>query len=285
MKSKSKLFLMLIGGVNIISLFSTFNLNQKSNLSVFSWYQDQLRQPSSTFSKMNSWGIGTIFQYLSLDESPDDITAFLKSAQANNKKVYFLTGQPEWGLDIQANQIKHFIKEISCYNTTNLPQTPLEGIVIDVEPYLLDEFKVDSKMTMSIFTQSMVEAYKYANQRQLKVIICIPYYFDTMGFNEELEQLIRDASDSIAVMNYYRNKEIQHIETEANLSRRYNKPIITIYELQPADQHTIIDMNTYNQLGVPVVYNNLKQVVNAYKGQDLYGSFHEFKTLVQLTTD
>ena len=174
---------------------------------------------------------------------------YLKMAHEMNKHVYFLTGEPEWALDENAKEIKKLIRQIETYGE----QPSLQGVVIDIEPYLLEEFKYQPEEVMENYTKGLIEAYRFAKLYRLKVIVCIPYYLDTLGFTQQLESIIKFGSDAVAVMNYYRGKENEHIETELKLSQLYNKPIISIYELQKPCTQGLIDMNTYHQLGLQAV--------------------------------
>lgn len=99
---------------------------------------------------------------------------------------------------------------------------------------------------------------------------------DTLGFTAELERIIRDASDAVAVMNCFRGKEKEHMRTEAQISLKDRKSIITIYELQPPGKHGLSDQNTYYHQGIPAAYQNYRQVKQAYPHQEVDIAFHEY---------
>lgn len=158
----------------------------------------------------------------------------------------------------------------------------LQGIVLDIEPHTLKEFKENPKAVMTSFVKCLKVTYAFAKQKSLTVIVCLPYYYDTLGFTAELETIIRKAADEVAVMNYYRDKEIEHIQTEAKLCSRYGKPIHTIYELQPPGKHGLTDQNTYYNQGLQAVSKNFKKIQAVYTKQDIRHSFHEYRFFKEL---
>lgn len=265
-----------------ILLFKFTSNNLKYDTSIFSWHVEQLQAPDETFDLLKTNDVNTIFQYLAHDHPVNEVTDFIREAVKYEKNVYFLTGEPEWALDPEATELIQWIEQIGQYQSKSNYQDALRGIVVDVEPYLLEEFAEDPQAVMTTFVTSMQTAYKVAQSYQLEVIVCIPYYFDTLGFTEELELIIRDASDKLAVMNYYRDKEVEHLKTESEMSQHYNKPILNIYELQPPGQHDLIDQNTYYNYGIQAAYDNFNQLKEAYPQLEIDVSFHEYRYFKEL---
>lgn len=269
-----KMGLGLIAGL-LLSKLTSHTINHR--VSVFSWYGGQLQQPNETFIELEKYDIDTIFQFISHKDSQEHLEFFLETASRYEKDVYFLTGEPEWALEEYADELVKVIQRVGYFRESSKYESALKGVVVDVEPYLLEEFKSNPQQVMKDYVVSMISAYQAAQYYDLDMIVCIPYYFDTMGFSDELEIIIREASDSVAVMNYYRDKEVEHLQTEARLSSKYHKPIITIYELQPPGEHDLSDKNTYYHQGIRAVYNNFNQTKRAFKQQDIFLSFHEFR--------
>ena len=248
--------------------------------SVFSWYEEQVINFDDTFRTLSTLKVSTIYQFISYNPDVELIDDFLESATKYEKNVYFLTGEPEWALDPEATELKAYIETINMFKKKH---TSLKGIVIDVEPQSLDEYQESPAEVMSLFVQAMKTAYTAAHKVGLEVVLCLPNSLDTLGFEKDLDILIRDASDSVAIMNYHRGQEIERIETEAILSAKYNKPIINIYELQPAGTFDLTEENTYFNHGVTAVYENYKYMKNVFDTQEIFLSLHEFFLLRMLT--
>lgn len=275
-----------LGGSVILStcfLLKLTSSSPKYDISVFSWHNEQLQRPHETFELLERHAVDAVFQYLSLDHSVAEATHFIEKAADFKKDIYFLTGEPEWALDPTATELIEWIKQIGHYQDNQTSRESLKGIVLDVEPFLLAEYKQDPQAVMTTYVASMQAAYKAAKVYQLEVIVCVPYYFDTLGFTEELESITRDASDKLAVMNYYRGKEMEHLQTENEISHRYNKTIINIYELQPPGQHDLTDQNTYYNYGIHAAYDNFQQLKRFFSHQRIELAFHEFEYFKKLS--
>lgn len=290
-KKRIKLMPLWLGSAALLTIFSMLKLanhHTSYNTSVFSWFEEQLKNPNHTFDVLEKNGANTIFQYMSFDSSSQNIDHFVATAAKYDKDVFFLTGEPEWALDPEAKELIQIIKQIADSrpvgeSTTSQIEQIVKGVVIDVEPYLLPEFKENPEHVMTSYVKSMLVAYQTAKAHDLEVIVCVPYFFDTMGFTHELEFLIREASDKLAVMNYYRDEEIENLKVESQISRKYNKEIITIYELQPPGSHDLTDQNTYYHLGLKAVNENFKQLSQAFSPQTINLSFHEFRYFEKLS--
>lgn len=237
--------------------------------SVFSWFASELKNPESVFTLMKQYKVDAVFQHVAPTDTPLAIERYLEIASHYKKGVYLLAGEPEWAL--------YPAKLVAAIQKAG----PFAGIVVDVEPYLLEEFNREPKKVMATFVASMRKAYQVAKAKRLAFVLCVPYFYDTLGFEQELEELARDCCDGLMVMNYYRGKELEHIQREAQLCRKYGKTLSTIYELQPPGMHDLKDENTYYNVGIESAYNNFNKLKQAIPKTGL--SFHEFRYFKELS--
>ena len=157
-----------------------------------------------------------------------------------------------------------------------------KGVVYDVEPYLLEEWKQEPWTVMDSLAEGMREAVLLAHEKGLEVIYCIPYYYDTLGLTSQLETLVRDCCDQVAVMNYYRGKEAEHIQTESALAKKYGKALITIYELKAPGGHGLVEENTYHSQGLKAARDNFSQLQEVYGEQTISMAFHDYEALKEV---
>ena len=190
-------------------------------ISVFSWFDTPLQYPEKICSLLNKYKITHLYQMVSPKLTSQQIQYFLKVATNYQLTVYFLIGEAEWALDPESTEAVRLLDGYKAYSGN------VEGVVVDIEPYLLSAFKKSPKEVMRSFVQTLEVIYKKAKQLQLKVIVCLPYFFDTIGFDLEIDRIIGQYSDTVAIMNYYRDHEMKHIQTEAKLASKYRKPIPT----------------------------------------------------------
>lgn len=257
------------------------------DISIFSWSSSQL-DPSefesvSELLKMNR--INQIYQSFSensiVNASASD---FIKNMKINNIDTFYLSGDPSWATERRNRSMRAKIDLIYEYNKKVDSNSQFSGIVFDVEPYLLSDWKEDTDRVMEKFLSNMIDTYEYAKQFDISVIICIPYWFDN-NYYDILERLISGACDKVAVMNYARNKEIKNIANEVNIAKEYKKQIVCITEIQPPSGTSIPDSITYYNYGLNVIWRMWNQVYSYFDYDDLSFSYHQYKQLKEFIND
>ncbi len=289
MHKKIFAYLLCIGSFILLAfiLFNQMINSRRSPTAVYSWDTVQVENPDDTVSTLISLDIDDIYQYASeayLNEPVylDNIIAFIQKTEQANKWVYLLNDEPEWAMDPDARELIQYINTVDELNQSLPKDQQIKGIVIDIEPQSLPEFESNPDLLMRHFTEGLTAAHQVANQKGLEVIVCLPYFFDTEGFSDELATIVQRASDQVAIMNYYRGKEIDHISNEASLSKQYHKPIQTIYELQAPGQFDLAEINTYHHLSLDAVVENFNQLKTHFSDQQVNLGLHEYKSLVKL---
>lgn len=250
----------------------------KNNTSIFSWFKEQLHHPEATFELLKCYEISRIYQSIAKDDSKEAVMQFLETAKKYNIEVYILAGEVEWAYEMYQQEIIHFIEEASLYYPL------IKGVVLDIEPHSLEDFPQDGQMILRSFAKNLQKAYLLTQSYQLEMVVCLPYYYDTMGYEMELETIIAHGLDEVAIMNYYREKELEHMEFEVALSQKYHKKIQTIYELQAPDKYGLTDKNTYYNYGIQAVYKSYKKITEKIPYKEVGLSFHEFQSFKELTS-
>ncbi|MFR0978575.1 MAG: hypothetical protein ACLSFJ_03765 [Holdemania filiformis] len=100
-------------------------------------------------------------------------------------------------------------------------------------------------MLLRQYAEQMTAYYKYAQKLGLEVVICLPYWYDK-DYAAPLEQLIGQACDQAAIMNYNRHDEAGQLAKEAEYAQRYHKTLIHIYEFIAPGKHGLESGNTYH---------------------------------------
>jgi len=263
---------------------------------LFSWNAETVNETDGMiFSFMKQEGLNVLYQNFSGKNSrQEQMAAFLEKAMQEDIKVYHLTGDPSWGTDPEGKKLCGAVEDAAAYNRRTerkfrawrqadgkkwdtVPR--LAGIVLDVEPYTLTEWDRDPDGTMRSFVSGMKEAYALAQKYDLELIVCIPWYYDRKGQQEQLEELVKNGCDSIAVMNYYRGAEIKNIAAEAKLAGEYGKGLINVYEFKKADGQGIKEINTYYDSGLEAARRNLGELRAAYPELAIQAAFHDYRAL------
>ena len=247
------------------------------------------------FSVMKARGATVLYQHFSTKNSrQEQMSLFAERAMEEGVTVYHLTGDPSWGLDPEGVRLCEAVEEAASFNRRiarkflerreadgasweTVPR--LAGIVLDVEPYTLDQWDENPGKVMDSYVSGMKRAYALAQEYDLEVIACVPWHYGNKGLEAGLEELIQYGCDSVAVMNYYRGSEVQNIAAEAALARKHGKGLITIYELQKADGRGILEVNTYYQSGLKALEESYISVKQAYPDQPVSIAYHDYKAL------
>lgn len=274
----------LVGSLLFIGGCSRLGVKQEGR-ALFSWKAfEVLEGRMELFETMKAHKLNTLYQVFSSKLEEDDIISFLEEAAEDNINVYFLEGSPEWALEEEVESMCLSVDRALEINGQAGEAKGVKGILFDVEPYLLEEWEERGpKEVMNSFVKGMKTAYQKAHEGGLEVIVCIPYFYENLGVSEQMEALIKSCSDSVAVMNYYQEKEIEHLKTEAELSDRYGKKLINIYELQAPGEHGLKDDNTYYEEGMEGVEENFASLRKTFSGQNISIAIHEYKALLEVT--
>lgn len=255
---------------------------QEPNLAIFSWDKETvIDKGEDTADFLHQYEIKRLFQSFSSDLSITDIQSFLEDMDSE-MAVYQLIGTPEWAREGGAASLIEEAERIITINQQLQVDQQLKGLVVDVEPYLLDDFDWDDETLQMSFMANMRELYTYLTAHDLEMITVVPYFYDTRGYKQVLEFLITEASTELAIMNYYRDDEIEHMIYEAALAESIGLPITTIYEFKPPGEYGLTERNTYYEEGLTAAHTNLETIIENFSNQDIYGAFHDLTALKEV---
>lgn len=271
-----------MAGICIISIILMSGCTQQSAKSagkgLFSWKKSAvLQERTQLLAIMREQEINNLYQAFSSDLTQGEIKGFLAEAKKASVAVYWLGGSPEWALDNTGKEMCEAISKAIKIKRYAGQENSLKGVILDVEPYLLEEWEDGAQEAIiDSFLEGIRSAYELAKSNKLEFLVCIPYYYDTKGLDRQLETLIRSSCDGIAVMNYYRDKERIHIQTEAEMTAKYHKKLISVYEFQPPGKHGLAEKNTYYNLGIKEAEKNFADLQSAYRDQGIAMGLHDY---------
>ena len=82
-------------------------------------------------------------------------------------------------------------------------------------------------------------------------------------------------------MNYYQKNEYEHIKEEVELTKKYNKTCINIYEFQPSGKYDLM-MKTHIMRKVLKRLKKILKYKNKLDSNNLVLGFHEYKAIKEL---
>lgn len=284
---KGTFFMLLLLPAVLLTGCSTRELSvlpPPSGPGLFSWQKNvlEIEEAVPLFETMNSQGLTTLYQYFPDNVSLQTSRNFLTEAAKYNIQVYFLTGSPEWALDSKGKSMLEAVEQARKINRRLPSRAKLAGIMMDTEPYLLEEWEGHEAAVMDTYLEAMTLAHKKASGAGLRYAACIPFYYDDMGLERYLKLLLTDGCDDLAIMNYSRYREDKHIETELALAREADRPVTVIYELQKPGSHGLTESNTYYYEGLDALKDSVHLLETRFGKDSFQYALHDYRALQEV---
>lgn len=245
---------------------------------MYSWEGEGFHEDErDTFlDTLEQLGVSTVYQEFPEDISDSDAELFLRDMERANVDVYYLTGRAEWGLESDGESLKREIDRAAA-----LSDGIIKGLMVDVEPYLTDEWDEDKSAVMKSYVSGMAEAKSYAASKGMTMLACVPTWYDRR-YSKELAYLVETGCDGLAVMNYDRTDEIGQIAAEVELCQKAGLPIICISELQAPGKHSLEEINTYYNLGFDALWASWSDISDGIDYSKLSFAYHWYHTALEL---
>lgn len=240
-----------------------------------------------------------------LDDNPAALRDFNAWAHANGYKVYALVASgnivPQFGAytryhDIAINNIEKLIN----FNIGSAENEKFDGVNVDVEPYLLCDFK-DAKPDVQIQYLDMLDKMmQRRNTSGIDLIIgpAIPRWYDSSvdnasnipwnGETKWLSEHVQDISDYISIMDYVDvgSRIIDDAQTEVNYANSIGKPesVIIGVETQAIERGGDPEGITFWEEGRTYCESELQTVYNAYETNTAFGgiALHHYEDMREL---
>ncbi len=261
--------------------------NHREGFGMFSWDEGVL-EPEETqtlFEVAKKADVAAIYQQFSRECLEEEKSAdFVMGMEERGIEVFALMGEAKWAYERDAKTLIERIGYVAEYNERHRDQGRIQGVMVDVEPYLLDEWDEGREKRgelMAGYGACMERAYACASEKGLKFLVCIPTFYDATNM-DILERLIAYGCDGVAVMNYNRKDEYGQIAREVGFAREYEKEIVCIYELQRPGKHELEEINTYANEGLEALRQSAWRLERQFGYDRLRFAYHYYKPLKEL---
>lgn len=240
--------------------------------SVFSWYEDYQSSENVTaiVQMCTQYSIDTVYQYASRKElSEDSFVNYAKALKEKKIDTVLIYDEPEYS-------IADFTDFVSSVHTSRASEY-LCGVIVDVEPYA--KLKQHDPSVLQKYVTAMKAYSKAAAQQNLKFMVCIPTWYDTVS--EDLCRELIENADRTVLMNYTKESNVEPISFEVKTAQATNKEIEDAVELQPVDAaQGITSSITYDGSEIEEVTEVFQQLGEQYTG--LRGCYHHLHPLYQM---
>lgn len=182
---------------------------------VWVWGADKYAQPErmsdlAAFCASNR--VGLVMADLGLDT--EDSRLFVSACRRSGLRVHLLAGDPSFARKENHSIVVSILRELADYNKSVPEEARIQGLHLDVEPYLLDEFKQGlSGKVLREYLSMLKRTVRTARRLDAGLLVGadIPFWFDRkheqgdkayMVRGRSFYQLIIDVAHYSAIMSY-----------------------------------------------------------------------------------
>lgn len=250
---------------------------------LFSWENDayEPHNLSSYYLILNLLEIDEVYQdFDGVDVKNVSAIKFAQELSLLNVDLYLLTGNSEWTYDGTGTPMLKEIERVLAFREVWGEDT-IDGIVFDIEPYASERWDNGERdVLMRNYVTGMKLAYSAAKDNGLRVILCVPTWYDR-HYTEYFKQLIQYC-DELSVMNYVREDEYSNMVDEVEYARAMDKDIACILEFQRAGKHELTDVNTYYNDGISAAIASFENLYRDFSYTRLKLAFHYLKPIREI---
>lgn len=264
--------------------FPSAKKDEKASRSLWVWKIDpvlNLKQRKELFKLCDR--TGTTIIYLYFGASPEEenekyrekLAKFLKECHSRGIKVEALTGNPVWALKRYHNVALKWVKGFLEFNKNRPEEERMDGISLDVEPYLTQEWNLKREIIKKDYLvflkkcRELIDGYK----QRFVFGMAIPLFYDREeegAFEREIFKYI----DYAALMDYYDTASdiIEKARFHIDLANEMNRKVTVGVETQ-----NLVEMkqgkprNTFYEEGWEEMEGILEETGKVYQGNPAFG--------------
>ncbi len=194
--------------VSILALMTGFSSEDKKLKATWLWQTALIgSEPDKILSFAKEQGVNLLYLKIDTSRKAAFYQPFLKKANEAGIKVHALGGLASWGLEQNRPKLLELVDWVVAYNTSVAASEKISGIHLDIEPYVLPEWKTQQASILRQWTGN-VEAYlKQAQKDPSLVIGCdMPFWLDKTYLPDNPAMTISEwliaKHDQVAIMAY-----------------------------------------------------------------------------------
>ena len=195
---------------------------------VWVWEEDAFRLlENKSFQKeittfLEQRHISTVYLYADefrgrniLANEPKKYREFIKDAHKRGFKVYALVGSyylktPEYIFPEKRGAAMRMFGNVLSFNSAGDSSSQFDGINVDIEPYLLDDWDSQKPLRIQQYLQLSAQWMRMKTDAQSTIAVgpAMPFWFDGIedvewnGKRQKLNEHLQDIYDYVAIMDY-----------------------------------------------------------------------------------
>lgn len=169
-----------------------------------------IRARKELFKLCERAAIQTLYLYFGEFSEEDDpefarlLEEFLRQAHARGLKVEALTGNPIWQFEGNHPVALAWVKSFLEFNKTRPPEARLDGISLDIEPYLdqaWNERREEVKASFLVLLKKVRALINEYPDQEFEFGVVAPIFYESEG--PTFERTMFETVDYVALMDYY----------------------------------------------------------------------------------
>ncbi|MFY0543761.1 hypothetical protein [Brevibacillus sp. H7] len=203
-------------------------------------------EPEEVLSFLRQNDMNLLYLQVKQDQiSQTDYRSFLRLAHENGVEVHALDGRPEWALLEHYPKLQSFVDWVHQYNRSVEEHERFSGIHLDIEPYLLPQWKRHRNDVVHEWMEVTSRIVPYIKTSVgLTAGADLPFWLDIIPgekFSTPLSTWMINEFDHVTVMAY-RNKAtdtdgiVTHVKQELEAASARNKKVIVAVNIRQTNE-------------------------------------------------
>ncbi|GAB6989992.1 hypothetical protein [Paenibacillus pini] len=229
--------------------------------------------------------VNLIYVQINRDLPYEAYEPFIKNAHAAGVAVHALGGDPGWALKVHRERLLGLVNWVQNYNNSAASKSKFDGIHLDIEPYVLDQWEEDPNRILSSWIDNMQAYLSAASSSGLELGIDLPFWFDSYKMPDnpdiKLNEWFMKSFDRVTIMAYRNTIDSEHgivylAKDELELADRLGKQILIAVNTKemPGQSHTSFYGKDRQQLST-----SLEQLSDLLHSYSSFGgvAIHDFR--------
>ncbi len=212
------------------------------------WHTQLIQtSPTELIDFSESQGIDIIYLQISTKVQQASYKSFIRQAGEKGIEVHALNGAPDWALSTSKPKLDAYLKWINDYQLSAAPDEKLKGIHVDIEPYLIPEWKTDWTSLVGQWQENIDYLVEQAKAADLPLSAALPFWLDNdnykvPGSEQTLSSWMISRFQSVTLMSYRDNAKAIYDTAKNELAEgeMLNKTVFTGVETKPSSEGNFI---------------------------------------------
>jgi hypothetical protein len=243
----------------------------------------------NTLKQLTDHSVNRVYLFIDPSYPAGYYRSFIKDARSKGIEVRAMSGAPNWVLPEYNKKMYEFIYWVTQYNNSSQPEERFSGIQLDVEPYVLPQWRQDSDTvigqwmdTVSGFAQEVK-----SEDASLTVGIDMPIWLDTINVRDgyggriALYDWLMRHVDQVTLMAYRDNAKdiMDSVQNEIATADR-----LGVQVLVAVDSVNTGDAGTFYGKGQASMLNELNTVISSMGSHTSFKGYsvHEWDSWLKL---